>query len=423
MAIPGTQGFIALSATVEEINGPLAVIIDQFGKRRYMRTDLTMSGQLPQVGETWVIKRESGFWAFQIMLAPAPTVPDVVGDLPDLAVQHVSLGRKGNDNHDGSEDAPKATIEAAKAALPLGAFEQHVGKIICGYGTYDLGADDVVGLELGYGGFTLEGIGVGLTNFVYSGTGTAMRFENYAVAQQKLRPVLKSFTLTAPNARIGLDLRGSTYGLYDSIEVVGASNKAAIVPNGVGILFDGSYGPLIGCWWNKLFNEWRVSGWDTNVKLTGIPTLGQANENKILEGRCNLYTRCGIDADCGDDILIEGVDCTTGVAGLVPTVAAVRLNGLACKANQLRFENIGAGGICILFDGVQPKVADRCSARGNVFATEAGSIAYQANLGSSFNMVDPVEMISKSPAVIPYVDHSHRGLIILSPTAGGTFYG
>jgi hypothetical protein len=81
MAVPGSRGFATMAATVEEVNGPLVVVIDQFGKKRILRSDLSHGGRAPRLGESWVIEKIGGYWAFQTPLVAQPPTVTTMADL------------------------------------------------------------------------------------------------------------------------------------------------------------------------------------------------------------------------------------------------------------------------------------------------------------------------------------------------------
>lgn len=315
-------------------------------------------------------------------------------------LQHVKPGN--SDLNSGADwSTAKGTIAAALAALPVGTSGQPIGVILLYPGTHSLGTTT---LSYGYGdavndGFVLQGFGEGLTTVVYTGTTKAFEPANFLTAEMKRYVKFRGFTLEATDADLAIDATGMNHGLLEHLEIIGRSATTSVKSGSIGVLFDGSYGVDIGCWFNDL-DRYVISGFETGVKCTGSVSTGQANQNRITRGQVAKYTRCGVDLDVGDNIIVEDNDLTLGA---VPTVAGIRSNGLANKILRNRFEGIDSGGVCVLIDGTGTKPGDRDIVAYNLFASKSGSKAIVEASGSKRTSIGPNQY---SVGVVQWTDAS-----------------
>lgn len=217
---------------------------------------------------------------------------------------------------------------------------------------------------------TLAGYGQGVSQLGYTGTGTAIQMANPATSEQKFNVKMFDFTLNAASAAIGINVKGMTRGEIARVDVIGVNSSTAIPANTVGILFDGSYASNVGCWWNVVHHCY-VTGWDTGIKMTGVVSNGQANENQVHCTRVS-WTNKGVWVDVGDHNTIRECDLTSSASGSIGVYA----NDRGTRVEDCRFESTGTG-VRVGASGWN------CRVQGNDFSSStAGSIGVQLDAGS-----------------------------------------
>ncbi len=199
------------------------------------------------------------------------------------------------------------SIADLQAALDLA--ETAGGGIVVFSGAVSMGTTT---LNMPYPSVQLRGVGRGLSKLTYTGTGTAIQFKNFATAEMREWTAFEDFTLVATTAVIGINLKGMNRGELNRLAIEGAAVGAARTANSVGLLFDGSYGVSIGCWWNTVYKA-HLHGWESCIKFTGTIGAGQANENQVRDSRMISFDT-GVHIDVGDHVVIDGVGVTTTIA-------------------------------------------------------------------------------------------------------------
>ena len=75
-----------VTCRVDDIDGNIASVIDQFGRYLTVRLDVRRGVVLPRPGETWILDRTLGPWTFAAQVRPAtrPQVSGTTDDIPAL---------------------------------------------------------------------------------------------------------------------------------------------------------------------------------------------------------------------------------------------------------------------------------------------------------------------------------------------------
>jgi hypothetical protein len=82
----GDVGLPYMIVQVDDLGGEMAWVKDQYGKKHRVRLDIRRGkGPFPKVGETWIVDRTLGHWAFAACLVPdLPIITGTTDDIPAL---------------------------------------------------------------------------------------------------------------------------------------------------------------------------------------------------------------------------------------------------------------------------------------------------------------------------------------------------
>lgn len=178
----------------------------------------------------------------------------------------------------------------------------------------------------------LFGAGEDVSVINYTGAGTGIRAKYYATASQKRKMFLHDFQLTCTTAAVGIDAKGWFKCNIHRVHVKG--NTVTPVVGSIAMLFDASLGYSVGCWYN-IVDDCYIEGFSTNIKFTGVPGNGQANENTVIRTRLASYTTYGIWIDSGNHMMIDDNDLTCSMVG----ATGIYNNDIDTQIKPNRFEN------------------------------------------------------------------------------------
>jgi hypothetical protein len=98
-SLVGDTGAVAVVIQGIHEGTDIAVVIDQWGKKREIRADLLPGkGRAPAAGEKWIINKVLGQWSFVAYDGPPDPVPEITGSRADpatLAKLLAALDRAG----------------------------------------------------------------------------------------------------------------------------------------------------------------------------------------------------------------------------------------------------------------------------------------------------------------------------------------